>query len=38
MRGGRENEFDPDEFLEDEKIKQKTKAKTLEDRVREAGI
>ena len=36
MRGGRENEFDPDEFLEDEKVKQK--AKTLEDRVREAGI
>jgi len=36
MRGGLENAFDPDEFKADEQRKQK--AKTLEERVREAGV
>ena len=38
MRGGLENMFDPDDFNIEEKKKQKEKTKTLEDRVREAGI
>jgi hypothetical protein len=38
MRGGLENAFDPDDFKADEQKKQKEKSKTLEDRVREAGI
>jgi hypothetical protein len=38
MRGGLENAFDADEFKADEQKKQKEKSKTLEDRVREAGI
>jgi len=38
MRGGLENAFDEEEFVEDEQKKRKHKSKTLEDRVREAGI
>jgi len=38
MRGGLENMFDADEFKADEQKKQKEKTKTLEDRVREAGV
>ena len=30
--------FDPDDFKVEEQKKQKEKTKTLEDRVREAGI
>jgi hypothetical protein len=38
MRGGLENMFDPDEFTADEQKKQKEKAKTIEDKIREAGV
>jgi len=39
MHGGRENEFDPEEFDEDQKQRAKQKqSDTLEQRAREAGL
>ena len=39
MRGGRENEFDPDEFIKQEqKERVVKKADNLETRAREAGL
>ena len=39
MLGGRENEFDPDEFVNNEqKEAMKTNIDTLEKRAREAGL
>jgi len=43
MRGGLENMFDPDDFVKNEQEtintrRENSKSKTLEERVREAGI